>query len=145
VERPNSCQTWLSLLELLLGQLARLPEIASELRLSPAQCHLLRVLDPGAPSPMGRLAADLACDASNVTGIVDRLESRGLVRRSAAARDRRVRVIALTARGDLLRRRLLERLAEPPRGFARLTPEEQTLLAALLRKALEDPSRPAYP
>jgi len=31
--------------------------------------------------PMGQLAAALACHASNVTGLVNRLESRGLVRR----------------------------------------------------------------
>jgi len=75
---------------------------------------------------------------------VDRLESRGLVRRSAGARDRRVRVICLTPRGGVVRRRLLARLAEAPRGFSRLTPEEQRLLGALLRKALEEPTRPAY-
>jgi DNA-binding MarR family transcriptional regulator len=131
--------------ELLLGLFTRLPEIASELRLSSAQCQLLRQLDPGQPIPMGRLAAHLACDASNVTGIVDRLESRGLVRRSTDARDRRVRVICLTPRGGVLRRRLLDRLAQPPRGFARLSPEEQQLLGSLLRKALEEPIPRAYP
>ena len=145
VRSEGACQAWLLLQELLLGQLTRLPEIATELRLSPAQCHLLRLLDPGRPSPMGRLAAHLSCDASNVTGIVDRLETRGLVRRSASARDRRVRVICLTPRGGVLRRRLLRRLAEPPEGFSRLTPEEQELLGVLLRKALEEPSRRAYP
>lgn len=141
----QSCEVWQLLQKLILEQLTRLPGIASELRLSPAQCQFLRLLEPDRPSPMGRLASHLACDASNVTGIVDRLEARGLVRRSAARNDRRVRVICLTPRGDALRRRLLSRLAEAPRGWARLTSDERKLLGALLRKALEEPSRTAYP
>jgi len=36
---------------------------------------------------MGQLAETLACDASNVTGLVDRLESRGLVRRRPSVAD----------------------------------------------------------
>jgi DNA-binding MarR family transcriptional regulator len=145
MRRDQDCEAWRLLQELLLQQLVRLPEIASELRLSPAQCHLLRLLDPGRPSPMGRLAAHLSCDASNVTGMVDRLEVRGLVQRSADARDRRVRVICLTSRGAVLRRRLLARLGQAPLGFSRLTPEEQERLVSLVRKALEVPSHPAYP
>ena len=34
---------------------------------------------------MGRLAETLSCDASNVTGLVDRLEARGLVQRQPSA------------------------------------------------------------
>jgi DNA-binding MarR family transcriptional regulator len=77
--------------------------------------------------------------------MVDRLEVRGLVQRSADARDRRVRVICLTSRGAVLRRRLLARLGQAPLGFSRLTPEEQERLVSLVRKALEVPSHPAYP
>ena len=44
------------------------------------QAHVLRLLEPGEPLPMRTLARKLCCDASNVTGIVDRLEERGLVR-----------------------------------------------------------------
>lgn len=131
--------------ELVLKHLARLPGIAAELRLSAAQCQLLRLVEPGRPSPMGRLAAHLACDASNVTGIVDRLEARGLVRRSADRHDRRVRVICLTRRGAVLRRQLLSRLAEAPPGWGRLSADERRLLAVLLRRALEEPPPAAYP
>ena len=58
-------------------QRADLPTLASEFELSPAQCHVLHLIEPDRPIPMGRLAEALACDASNVTGLVDRLESRG--------------------------------------------------------------------
>ena len=45
---------------------------------------------------MSELANALFCDNSNVTGIVDRLEERGLVRREAAEGDRRVKLLVLT-------------------------------------------------
>ena len=48
---------------------------------------------------MSSIAEALACDASNVTGIVDRLESRGLIARATGADDRRVKTITLTAHG----------------------------------------------
>ena len=49
--------------------------------------------------PMNELAALLACDNSNVTGLVDRLEARGLVTRQPSPEDRRVKHIVLTDAG----------------------------------------------
>ena len=75
-------------------------------------------------------------DASNITGIIDRLEARGLVERRAGERDRRVKVLIVTDRGLELRRRLLVRMAEPPEPIARLSPDDQRALTAILRRAL---------
>ena len=77
----------------------RFMAIASEFELSPPQVMALRQLDPDEPKPMSELALALRCDNSNVTGIVDRLEDRGLVERRAAAHDRRVKMLSITARG----------------------------------------------
>jgi DNA-binding MarR family transcriptional regulator len=85
---------------------------------------------------MGRLACALGCDASNVTGIVDRLEKRGLIERRASERDRRVKVLVVTAEGARVRRRLLLRLGEPPQSIAALSPADRRRLARLLRLAL---------
>ena len=74
---------------------------------------------------MGRLAEALACDASNVTGLVDRLESRGLVRRKPTAEDRRVKVLELTPAGVRLRSTVLERMTKPPDTLDRLSADEQ--------------------
>src|SRR5205823_12846166 len=63
------------------------------LGLSFPQAHALRLLDPEEPLPMSALAERLICDASNVTGIVDRLEARGLVERRSAEGDRRVKAL----------------------------------------------------
>src|SRR5881397_2425267 len=74
-----------------------------ELGLSFAQAHALRMLDPEEPLPMSALAERLFCDASNVTGIADRLETRGLVRRQSAEGDRRVKALTITPKGVNLR------------------------------------------
>jgi DNA-binding MarR family transcriptional regulator len=85
---------------------------------------------------MGRLACALGCDASNVTGIVDRLEKRGLIERRPSERDRRVKVLVVTPEGARVRRRLLLRLGEPPQSIAALSPSDRRRLALLLRRAL---------
>ena len=87
--------------------------------------------------PMGRLAETLSCDASNVTGLVDRLESRGLVRRRPSATDRRVKVLVLTPTGSRLRALLLERLTAPPAALERLSLREQRELMRILTRLLE--------
>lgn len=134
-------EAWSLVLELLLAERRRVPAIAGALRLSAAQCHVLRHLEPGKPVPMRRVAEALACDASNVTGIVDRLEARGLVERRADADDRRVKNLVLTARGREQRARLLERLAEPPSVIDALTTADRNELSAILRRALASAKR----
>ena len=116
--------SWECLFDLLMSQRARVPAIAAEFELSPVQAYVLRLIEPGEGVPMGRLARGLACDASNVTGIVDRLEARGLIERRPGAGDRRVKVLVVTREGERLRATMLQRMAEPPRnspGFRRTT------------------------
>ena len=134
---PHACDAWQLLIQLFFAQRANLPPLAAELQLSPAQCHVLHLLEPDRPLPMGRLARTLACDASNVTGLVDRLESRGLVRRRASPEDRRVKVLILTPTGARLRTLLVERMATPPPALERLTIREQQALARILARLLE--------
>jgi DNA-binding MarR family transcriptional regulator len=134
---PDSCEAWHLLVQFFFTQRANLPTLAAELQLSPAQCHVLNLIEPGRPIPMGRLAATLACDASNVTGLVDRLESRGLVRRRPSAGDRRVKVLDLTDTGSRLRTQLLERMRTPPATLRRLSVDEQETLVRILTRLLE--------
>jgi DNA-binding MarR family transcriptional regulator len=89
-------------------------EILRELGLTPGHLKALVVLDPGEPRPMRAMAEALACDASMVTWLVDRLEERGLVERQARPADRRVKTVALTDRGIEIRDRLLRAVREPP-------------------------------
>jgi DNA-binding MarR family transcriptional regulator len=133
----NTCEAWHLLVQFFFTQRATLPPLAAELQLSPAQCHVLHLIEPGRPIPMGQLAETLACDASNVTGLVDRLESRGLVRRRPSAEDRRVKVLDLTATGSQLRSQLLERMTTPPATLRRLSDSEQRTLVRILTRLLE--------
>ena len=139
----NDC--WELLFDLLMAERARFPAIAAEFDLSPTQVHVLRLLEPGKAIPMGRLAGGLGCDASNITGVVDRLEARGLVQRQAAERDRRVKVLVVTERGLDLRRRLLLRMSEPPEPIRRLSTADQRALAQILRRALTQAQPPSTP
>jgi DNA-binding MarR family transcriptional regulator len=133
----HACDAWQLLVQLFFAQRANLPPLAAELELSPAQCHVLHLIEPGRPVPMGQLAETLACDASNVTGLVDRLESRGLVRRRPSNADRRVKVLELTATGVRLRTLLLDRMTAPPDTLRRLSVREQRALVRILARLLE--------
>src|SRR5947199_6955089 len=106
----DACRAWQLLMRFFFAQRALLPASGAEFDLSPIQCHVLHLIEPGRPLPMSRLADTLSCDASNVTGLVDRLESRGLVRRQPSPRDRRVKVLALTPAGSRLRAQLLRQM-----------------------------------
>jgi MarR family transcriptional regulator, organic hydroperoxide resistance regulator len=123
--------------ELFHASKRRFHAVASEFELSPPQVRALGVLEPDRPVPMSELAEALHCDNSNVTGIVDRLEDRGLVERRSASHDRRVKMLAVTARGADVRARLAERLQEAPEALARLSPEDQRALRDIMRRALE--------
>ena len=114
----------------------RFMAIASEFELSPPQVMALRQLDPDEPKPMSELAIALRCDNSNVTGIVDRLEDRGLVERRPGEHDRRVKMLMITERGAQVRAGLAARLDEPPEALANLSPEDQRALRDIMRRAL---------
>jgi DNA-binding MarR family transcriptional regulator len=95
------------------------------------------MLDPEEPLPMSALADRLFCDASNVTGIVDRLESRGLVERGSAEGDRRVKALTLTNDGVALREQVLAVMNEPPDAIASLSAADQRALRDILARAVE--------
>src|SRR6266581_2889606 len=106
----GACRAWQLLMKFFFAQRGHLPASGAEFGLSPIQCHVLHLIEPGRPLPMSRLADTLSCDASNVTGLVDRLESRGLVRRRPSPHDRRVKVLVLTPTGSRLRALLVDRM-----------------------------------
>jgi DNA-binding MarR family transcriptional regulator len=109
------------------------------LGLSPPQAMALRGLDPDHPVAMRELACRLRCDASNITGIVDRLEAKGLVERQPGVRDRRVKTLVFTAKGRAVRRRLEAALLDESPPVARLSASEQRELRALLRRVVTPP------
>ncbi|MFE3195371.1 MarR family winged helix-turn-helix transcriptional regulator [Nocardia sp. NPDC059240] len=106
---------------------------ASE-NLTASQGKALVVLRRG-PVAMRALAEIMACDASNVTGIIDRLEKRGLVRREPSASDRRVTNLVITAAGEQLTDAIHAKMHTTRDGLDRLTGADQAQLHALLKRA----------
>ena len=108
---------------------------AAEHALTGAQARLLSLLCLE-PLPMRRLAQQLKCEPSNVTGIVDRLEARGLVERRPDPADRRVKVAAATEEGRRVARSLRESLRFAREPLAGLSEGERVALRDTLRRML---------
>jgi DNA-binding MarR family transcriptional regulator len=107
--------------------------------LTGAQARVLALLARES-TPMRQVARKLKCEPSNVTGIVDRLESRGLVVRRSDPADRRVKLAAATDEGVDMAERLRAALDFAREPLAGLTPVERTVLRDLLQRMLgEDP------
>ena len=136
---PGS-EAWSLIHWLMVNNKHRFLAIGQEFELAPQQVLTLRILG-GGPRPMGELARLLTCDSSNVTGITDRLEERGLVQRTSAEHDRRVKMLVLTDEGQKLRTEITKRLAEPPPELAALSSKDQTTLRNILRRAIENRDR----
>lgn len=99
--------------------------------------HAAALLRLDTPLSQRELAERLKYDASNITGIVDTLEQRGLVERQIDPHDRRVRRLVVTDEGS----RVLAHLRacfETASLVDRLDPAEQAQLRALLTKAVGD-------
>ena len=105
--------------------------------LSAQQYNLLRLLSAtDEPLPASRLAAKLISRAPDVTRMLDRLLSRGLITRSRSEEDRRAVLVAITEAG----RELLSDIAEPlaechARQLGHLSAEELEALTVLLKTA----------
>lgn len=128
-------ETWELLAELSSLNRARMMALCRELDLFPPQLMVLKALDR--PRPMRDVAASMACDSSNLTGITDRLEERGLVSRTSDERDRRVKLLVLTEEGERVRHEVIARLHRPPAAVDALTDRDLLTLQRLLRKALD--------
>src|SRR5437868_5725668 len=136
----DACRAWQLLMKFFFAQRGQLPASAAEFDLSPIQCHVLHLIEPGRPLPMSHLADTLSCDASNVTGLIDRLESRGLVRREPSRQDRRVKVLHLTETGARIRAQLLKRVAGRSLPMSRLSADQQRALVKILEALVDETS-----
>ncbi len=112
------------------------------LGLTRPQASVLKQLEPdGDGMPIVAMAQQMGCHSSNLTGLVDRLEARGAVRRVPHAEDRRVKVVHLTPAGADLRAAALEALSAPPQVVAGLDDEDLATLEALLARAQDGAPR----
>ncbi|MGW1814414.1 MarR family winged helix-turn-helix transcriptional regulator [Streptomyces sp. NPDC002125] len=129
----------LDVIQLIGGVVARYHEeydrAAATHALTGAQARVLGLLSLE-PMPMRKVARKLKCEPSNITGIVDRLELRGLVERRPDPADRRVKLAAPTEEGLRTARQLRDALDFAREPLAELSESERTVLRDLLRRML---------
>jgi len=102
--------------------------------LSLIHLHVLTVLEADGPLPMSHLAEMLDVSVASTTGIIGRMEERGLVARSHGEADRRVVLVSLTEAGIAIFRDMTEhRRQQLTALFGRLTDDELTALQTGLR------------
>lgn len=103
--------------------------------LTPLQVKALLAAED--PVPMRRIADRLRAEPSNVTTIIDRLESRGLVERRPNPGDRRVKLVAATPAGRAAAADLRTRMPFAADPLVRLTTEQRESLRGLLQLMLQ--------
>lgn len=136
-ERNIEESTYWMLLQVAVRAKHNIVRLAETYDLSVMQFIVLCSMKPGKGMPMNTISAMLFCDASNVTGIVERLVSQGLITREECAKDRRIKLIQLTKKGEAVREAALrDMLSRQPDTIGMLSDAEQEQFNTLLKKAL---------
>jgi len=116
--------------------------------ISMTHLHILWVLEHHGELPMSRLADLLDVSLSNATGLVDRMEERGLVERIRVPDDRRVVIVRASTQGAQIRDEIEALKQDRMRSvLSRLTPKQlDRVLRALgdLRAAMADEIGPDH-
>jgi DNA-binding MarR family transcriptional regulator len=119
----------------------RKDDVSKELDLSWARVRALQRL-AAEPQTMRALAELLVADPPYVTLIVDELEKRGLAKRVTHLKDRRAKLVQLTASGRAAARRAQKMLDKPPAALLDLPFQELSRLVKTLERVHESPDPP---
>jgi MarR family 2-MHQ and catechol resistance regulon transcriptional repressor len=97
---------------------------------------VLEVLLHKGPLPVSAIGKKVLLTSGSTTAAIDRLESKGLLRRTSDPGDQRARIVQLTEAGECLIARAFEQHAKDmEETLAVLRPSERTELVRLLKKA----------
>jgi DNA-binding MarR family transcriptional regulator len=133
-KRALAARAWRPLARFFFDTVQHRQRILAGHGLTPNDMRALAALDTEAGRTMRELADEWACDASNATWIVDRLEERGLAQRQTVPGDRRVKSVVLTKRGAKTRDQVLEAMFEPPPQLLELDREDLRALRDAVAK-----------
>ncbi len=129
---------YLQLLQCSIKTKHSLARLAEQYDLSIMQLYTLCLMNEDEAIPMNSISCQLDCDASNVTGIADRLLALGYIKRDENPDDRRVKMITLTEKGKAIRTGILSVLNEYTfSGLQTLTDSQRNELSLLLSIILE--------
>lgn len=134
---PEAVQLCNDILGLIARAKASLVPLAEAHNLTPVQLLALHAIWNG-DNTMGRVATALHCDASNVTGIVDRLTASQLITRQESQHDRRIKTLQLTPAGHQAITRIHTHIPLHL-GYHQLTATERGDLHRLLGRLLATP------
>lgn len=128
-----------------LGWAAQMAKCAMDARVSrydvtPMQAHVLMYLHQhGGQAPQRELTEFLRAKPSTVNGILDRMEEKGLARRSVIGEDARRRLITLTDKGREQQSRFTESFLANEEAMVRgFSPAERETLLELLERIVEN-------
>jgi MarR family transcriptional regulator, organic hydroperoxide resistance regulator len=117
-------------------------ELLSEEGLTQPQFSVLKTVAKNGVTPMKGISDELLVNPANITGTVDRLESKGLIERMARKGDRRATMIGLTPKGTAVQKRVATRYGESvQKALQAFTSDEQRMLRDLLEKLQREMSR----
>ncbi|MGH2580552.1 MAG: MarR family winged helix-turn-helix transcriptional regulator [Actinomycetota bacterium] len=119
-KKELAAEVWRPLVDFFFKTAKHRSRVLGRYGLTPGDARALASLEAGEGRPMGALAEEWACDASNATWMVDRLEERGLAERRSSPTDRRVKLVVLTPLGRKTRSAIMEGMYEPPPELLRL-------------------------
>lgn len=127
-------QAWTRMFDILMASAATRARSLAARGLTPNDARALWSLSAKEGRPIGQLARDWECDASNATFIVGRLEKSGLARRYADLADRRIKLVALTPNGERTKRELMKEYRIAPPEILRLSESDLGTLVRVLEK-----------
>lgn len=108
------------------------------LDLTPAQFDIIATLGNTPGMPLNELGAKTLITKGTLTGVVDRLVDKQLVRRVASPTDGRSQIVQLTPQGETLFERIFPaHLAYMQRAFVELSPDELVSMETTLRRLRE--------
>jgi DNA-binding MarR family transcriptional regulator len=136
-----AAEIWKALFDFIIATRAQRDQVLGQYGLTPNDSRALYSLDTRGKT-MQALARGWACDPSNATWIVDRLEKHGLAERRQLPGDRRVRMVALTRAGRAARDALRREMYRPPPELLQLEHAELEVLVAAVSKLSEIVEKP---
>ncbi|WKK22052.1 MarR family transcriptional regulator [Streptomyces olivoreticuli] len=120
-------RAWANLREIVLGGNERRKDVVEALGMSFFRVKALRRI-AREPVTLRELADQLLTDRPYATLVVDDLESRGLVERTANPADRRSKIVSVTEAGRAAAERANRILGTPPAALLALPPDDLAVL-----------------
>ena len=132
-----STSLWIRFLRFNLISNKKLQDDLEKLDLTLPQFYVLATIGYAGGLPFGEIGEKMMVTVSNLTGIVDRLEEKGVVARERDAHDRRVIRVRLTEKGSKLYKNTIPLFEKSiSQFFSPLDKSQQKELSSLLRKLI---------